>query len=135
MIQSIGTIRYRSNWWIWLECDYELGRYLRRLHYNFVYKVCKLGKPSWDEHITVVSSHEKTDKFEQFWGKYEGLSVNFEVEIAPQTNGNAFWMPVHSKKLENIREELGLVKQRMIPLHFAVGYEYPGKVKDEHCRL
>lgn len=127
-MKSQGILRYRSNWWIWLECDYELGRYLRRLYFLATHKVYKLGKPSWDEHITVVSSHEKTEKFEKYWNKHEGKIIDFSLDLFPQTNGNAWWFPIVSQTLEDIREELGLNRLRNIPLHFAVGYERMGKV-------
>lgn len=133
MINSTGTIRYRSNWWIWLECDYELGRYLRRLFFAQRFKVEKLGKPSWDEHITVVSSHEYLPTFPSLWGKHEGRECEFTVVLEPKTNGNAWWMPVKSVELEGLRIELGLEPERHIPLHFAVGYQYPGKVVESGC--
>ncbi len=131
MITSIGTLRYRKNWWVWLEVDYELGRYLRRLYFFAQYGCSKLGRPSQDEHITIVSSHEKTDRFEAVWGVHEGREIEFTVLLKPETNSNAVWCPVRSIGLEEIRLELGLSAERHIPLHFAVGYLYPGKVKND----
>lgn len=133
MIESIGTIRYRPNWWIWLEVDPNLGKYLRHLCFLASYKCKKLGRPSQGEHITVVSSHEKiseAEKYHYLWGKYEGLQVEFSIILEPDTNGNAWWFPIRSISLELIREELGLSRKRAIDLHYCPGYENPGKVKE-----
>lgn len=128
MLKSIGTVRYKSNWWIWLDVDYELGRYLRHLYLLARRKCCKLGRPSQQEHITVVSSHEKNGLFEQLWMKHEGREIEFWIDLdKPKTNGNAIWHPIISPDLENLRIELGLTANRNPDLHFCCGYLYQGK--------
>jgi len=114
---------------MWLEVDPQLGKYLRKLYFLAQYGVSKLGKPSWDDHITVVSSHERTPLFEKFWWLHEGREVKFNLFFEPATNDNAYWYPITSEGLNEIRRELGL-GERMIPLHLAAGYLFPGKVID-----
>ena len=126
-MKSIGTIQYRDNWWIWVIVDDQLGKYLRKLFYLARNRCEKLGNPSQGNHITVVSSHEKTENFEKFWKKYQGEPVEFEVILEPDTNSNAWWFPIKSTKLEDIREELGLPRQRIYnDLHYCPGYERMG---------
>ena len=128
-MQSIGTIKYRPNWWIWLECDYQLGKYLRKLFFNNNFGLIKLAKPSWDEHITIVSHHEYNDTFSAHWNKHENKQIQFEIILETlSTNSNAWWYSIKSKELEDIREELGLGRERIIPLHFCIEYEREGKI-------
>lgn len=129
MINSQCTIRYRPNYWMIAEVDYFLGKYLRKLFYYSVYKTAKLGKPSWEEHITVISHHEESAiAHKELWWKHEGKVCDFQLELALANNGNAFWCPVISPALDALRTELGLPNPRQIPLHFAIGYLEEGKV-------
>ena len=128
MINTQGIFRYRPNWWAWIEVDYELGRYLRR-SFLFGHGI-KLQKPSWNEHITCVSTHEKEKiSHPELWGKHEGITINFSIQTeALYYNGNAYWYDVVSNEVDNIRLELGLKNPREIPLHFAIGYLTNGKI-------
>lgn len=127
MLKSSGSIVYRHNWWVWIQCDPQLGKYLRKLYRLARRNVDKLGQPSQGEHITVVSREEKNDNFERLWKRHEGKSVEFELILNPQTNGNAFWFPVMSKDVENFRIELGLQAKRIPEIHFCCGYLRQGK--------
>ena len=127
-MNSEGIIQYRDNYWVWLLVDDQLGKYLRKLYY-LARKGChKLGSPSQGEHITVVSSHEKNENFDKFWKKYDGESAEFQILFPPDTNSNAWWYQVKSAKLEDLREELGLPRQRgFAELHYCPGYERTGR--------
>lgn len=127
MITSYATISYRPNWWIIAYVDYELGKYLRKLFSYAHYHTVKLGKPSWDEHITVVSQHEEDKIHKNLWNRHQNRSVSFNIILTPFTNGNAYWYPVESAELDEIRTELGLSNPREVPLHFAIGYLKQGK--------
>lgn len=135
MIESFGHICYRDDWHIYLNCDHELGKYLRKLYSLARRNVEKLGRPSRNEHITVVSNYEKNENFELLWRKYEGDKVNFILILEPQTNGNAFWFPVISQQLNNLRIELGLPEIKNPRLHFCCGYLYQGKFHDDLLKI
>lgn len=130
---SSGTISFKNNLWIWVDVEESLSRYLRRLFLRG--HGIKLQKPSWDDHITVVSSHEKSNiNIEDYIiarELFEGRDISFTIELNLTTNGNAYWYPVISHELDHLREYIGLKNPREIPLHFAIGYLTEGKIELE----
>lgn len=124
MIQSVGTLNYFSSWWIILECDHELGRYLRHLFFLAQHRCLKLGKPSRSE---LVTSQEYNERFPPLWNKYQNEEISFDIELTLGTNSNAWFCRIYSKRLGEIRAELGL-GEPYVPLHLAIGYENEGKM-------
>jgi hypothetical protein len=45
----------------------------------------------------------------EFWGKYAGELVEFEYSHQVRNGEIYFWVDAFSKRLEEIREELGLI--------------------------
>ena len=115
MISSQGILNYDGKWCL-VECDYNLGRYLRKLF--LLGHGIKLQRPARSEHITVVSHHEQVSKN---WQIRNGELINFDLHTCLYTNGNAFWYPAWSQQLFTLREQLGLGCPP-IPLHFCIGY-------------
>lgn len=127
MINSFGTIRYLDNYWVWVDVDNSLSRYLRRLF--LLGHGIKLQKPSNSDHITVVTSHEKEKINTAKLGYMAGDTVSFSISLDLWTNGNAYWYPVISKDIDNFRTALGLDNPRPIPIHFCIGYLFEGKIE------
>ena len=114
----IGTIKVGYNWTV-AEIDHELGRYLRRLFLRTF--GIKLQRPSNKEHITIISEYEKLyDKLPL--EKYHKKQVNFKLVLQAYTNGNAFWCPVLSMEIGEIRESTGLCYEPEYGFHFCIGY-------------
>jgi hypothetical protein len=129
LLTSIGTLRFRNegnDFWLTLDCDPELGKYLRWLYKMFTFGVGHLQAPSRMSHITVVSRREKY-RISKRVGFWNGQSVKFVIILKPETNGNAVWMPVTSEQLFDLRQELGLERIPGVALHYCVGYLYSGK--------
>lgn len=124
MIKSVGTL-YVGHRWIKLECDHELGKYLRKLYRQASYGCDVLQRPSHEEHITVVSEYESYDYDDAY--KFHGQRFEFFVDIQPFHNGNAWWYPVYSIQLNRFRSRLMLPRRSEIPLHFCIGYQREGK--------
>lgn len=128
MINTIGYY-YSKNRWAFLGINIELGRYLRRLFELDSWGVQKIQPPSNGYHITIASKYDNpTLPFIVSRKKF-----NIQIEIKPYTNGNAYWMPVYSKEVEEFRLENGLNRLPQVPLHYCVGYLYQG-VLDESDR-
>lgn len=120
MISSTGIVKLHSRWGF-LHCDYNLGKYLRRLYYNYFYKCRKLERPSNNEHITIVSPWDDVSLINLH--RWNNIKLNFSIHMKPNDNGNALWLPVVSEDIEEFRENvLGVQKNPGIPLHFCVGY-------------
>lgn len=132
-IDMIGSLNYSpkrlgdhvsKNWWITVECDKELGKYLRHLYYLYNYKTEKLIRSAWAEHISVVRNEEPpTDHYKSFWEKYARAEIWVRIYMRPETNGEYWWLPAYSEAALNIRQELGLSREPEIPLHMTFGHK------------
>lgn len=87
--------------------------------------VVQMQRPMFGKHVTVVGGNEKLkeDLFQKHWKKYSSEVV--EIEYAPVPRQHyAFWsLPVYCKRLQEIRQELGLSLEK--DLHITIGRLYP----------
>lgn len=60
-----------------------------------------------------------------------GIVIDFAVVLDVYTNGNAYWCPVVSKQLEEIRSSSGLASSPEFGLHYCIGYLREGKNYEE----
>jgi hypothetical protein len=127
--QSVGKLRYspkltgdrNEKWWLVVDCDRELGRYYRSLFQAGQFHCRKLQAPSWDEHITVLRNEEPPEAHKFLWHKYEGVAVEFSYSGGLETDGLYYWLAVDCPQLLDIREELGLARDPLYPLHLTIG--------------
>ena len=78
-------------------------------------------KPRWSAHITAVRPEIEIPPLIRYWGNYEGEDVEFIYDPYIMEGNGYFWLNCWSKRLEVIREELGLPnisKYSMIPPEF-----------------
>lgn len=110
MFQSYGRIMKPSfeqkEGWFVLKADDSIGDY-----YNWFYR---RAFKDWDScmngcHITFVAG-EKDDRIvnKEELSIFYDKDINFYYDSTIYTNGRAFWLPVISKDLEDIRLFLGL---------------------------
>lgn len=118
----IGTIR-TSKHSLWIAVDLETGKYFRYLFRKF--SGIKLQRSSHDDHITVL-----TDIVGDFHRAYHGFEIGFQIDMKPQTNGNAIWYPVTCPFMTRLREERKDESSYTTDLHYCIGYLYAGKVQD-----
>jgi hypothetical protein len=102
LFKSSGTIRYGQTNLI-LDVDQEIVRYYRML----LPKSITINSQMYDAHISVV--RKETPPKMEFWGKYAGELVEFEYSHVIRNGEVYYWVDVFSKRLEEIREELGLI--------------------------
>ena len=130
MHTSQGRLRYSpkllgdrksEKWWLVVDCDDSIGQYHRHLYWVHTYRTHKLVRPAWKEHITVIRNEEPPDK--RHWEQYDGEVVEFSYDFSAQTNGEYWWLRVDCPRLLEIREELGLSREPLIPLHLSIGHE------------
>lgn len=129
MMESQGTLRYSpkllgdkssERWWLVVDCDPSIGAYYRDLYALYHYKCRVLYRPAWREHITVVRDEIPPNK--HLWEKYDGEIVTFKYDLCPQTNGYYWWFKIKCHRLLDIREELGLSRGPLVPLHLSFGH-------------
>ncbi|HEY8505328.1 MAG TPA: hypothetical protein VIL46_12150 [Gemmataceae bacterium] len=132
-MRSTGTYRYSptlngstqrrdggsTRWWLIIDCDPELGRYLRHLFTLSTFRTRKLQPPLWGAHISVIRGEEPPDP--AAWGRLDGQSVEFEFEPAVRETDGYLWVPVFCDPALRIREELALPREPNPPLHLTVG--------------
>jgi len=106
LFKSSGYLHYDKDnllrYKLVLSVDQEIIRYYRYLLPNSF----ALNSQMYDGHISVVRKEVPLNM--EFWGKYENELVEFEYSHAMRNGAIYFWIDVFSKRLEEIREELGL---------------------------
>lgn len=126
MFKSSGILRYtHQNFNLVLDCDPDLGKYYRHI----AARKWLIRRPAWKEHITIIRGPYELsgtpDK--NLWGKYEGNLIKFKYEPFIETKEpeegclRYFWLSVFCPKLMDIREELGLPRKPVFPLHLTIG--------------
>lgn len=129
-LTSVGVVEYspkllgdrRSDkWWLILRCDPSLGEYYRHLYSLACFRTQKLLRPAWVEHITVVRNEPPPNMVA--WERHLGKCETFCYNPVPQTNGAYWWLAVECPSLLDLREELGLSREPLIPLHLSFGHE------------
>lgn len=66
----------------------------------------QLNKQMYSPHISVVRKEVPPNI--EFWGKYEGEEVDFAYDNVVHHSATYWWLNCFSKRLEEIRLELGL---------------------------
>jgi hypothetical protein len=120
MQQSAGKLWYGNNHAV-LDLNSKNWREMYRYYRALVPKYFTMHSQMHDPHITVVRGYKaggdlveplNPDKKAELWGKYEGEVVPFEYDPELKDDGTMWWLNAFSKRLEDIREELGLSKIR-----------------------
>ncbi len=107
--QSTGTLRYSGNDKLNLEIDGGIAQYYLKMIPKWIDKQPQAYRP----HITVVRGFGiEIPTNRDAWGKYEGEEVPFEYEGHVYYKEPYFYLKVNSKRLEEIRQELGLPRTR-----------------------
>lgn len=131
-MKSTGTLRYsqspldpdrKSNWWLVLDCDDAIAKMYRHLYWLDCFKTKKLCRPAYSAHVTVVRDEEPCDDRKLLWDAHKGLELEFEYKGGVETNGDYHWLDVECECLLDIREELGLRREPIYPLHLSIGHE------------
>ncbi|WP_257389090.1 hypothetical protein [Tahibacter caeni] len=133
-MRSSGTLRYSpelrpgshrrrdggsTRWWLILDGDPELGRYLRHLHWIAQRRLRSLQAPLWGTHVSVIRG--ELPPHPGHWGDGEGERVDFTFDpLGRETNGYV-WFPVRCAAVLDLRERLGLPREPQPPLHLTVG--------------
>ena len=134
MIRSAGTLRYSpeirpgsttrrdggsTQWWLIIDADPELGRYLRHLYTVHHRRTRALQAPLWGVHISVIRGETPVDAND--WRRDDGACVEFTIDpVARETEGYV-WFPVECAPVLDLRERLGLPREPEPSLHLTIG--------------
>ena len=114
-----------TEWWMILDCDPELGRYLRWLHHLDTRRVQRLSDPLWGPHISVVQDEVPTQS--ALWKDREGQPMHFRLVYPPQSFAEYVFFPVECEQALDYREALGLPREPRWPLHLTFGNRNQGR--------
>lgn len=131
---SSGVLRYSQGapYRLAVEMDDDLGAYYRAL----MPKYLRITHGRYPTHITVVRVGVDEPKHLEHWGKYEGEKVEFLYEPTVTHGKTYYWLRVLSKRLEEIRLELGLGLERSKTVTDASHDDPPeGYIKFFHCTI
>jgi hypothetical protein len=133
-MQATGTFRYspeirkgslerrdggNTRWWLIIDCDPEMGRFLRHLYTVATYQTRTIQAPLWGTHICVVRGEEPPNAAE--WGRLAGTEVQFEYEPVVRETEGYLWVPVTCAAALMHREGLGLPREPQPALHLTIG--------------
>lgn len=106
MYCSEGYLRYRigpeGGYSLRLEVEQDILEYYRWLLPPYV----QTNKPMYPAHISVVRKEVPPNL--TAWGNHEGEEVDFVYYNVIFTSETYLWLNVYSRRLEEIRRELGL---------------------------
>jgi hypothetical protein len=127
MFTGKGIINYddEDGFRITLKINPDLSDYYRSL----LPKALQVTKPGWPSHITVVRPEKEIPPKIRYWGDYQGEEVEFIYSSDLEYGHGFYWFNAWSKRLEDIREELGLDNYSRFPL-IPFGYK-----KTFHCTI
>lgn len=127
MFTSTGKIHYDDNegFRLTVEVSQELSDYYRSL----IPKHFRVNKPRWPAHITVVRPEKETPPKLRYWGNYEGEQTSFLYEPYILEGNGYCWLNVWCKRLETLRDELGL------PIVSKYTLPPAGHTKCFHCTI
>ena len=119
MYHGYGNLNYHHTWLI-VKVDEDICRYYRKL-IGYQKPSLKLNPQKDGAHITVIAGKYEVAPKQEFWRMYENEKIQFEYNTEIDNDGEYFWMPVKCKRIEDIREELGLPRIHPIPWHLTIG--------------
>lgn len=108
-----------TKWWLIIECDPELGRYLRYQFSIKTYHTKNIQAPLWGTHISVIRNEEPPIK--THWKKYQAQKIVFTYQSDIQETEGYLWVPVQCELALKHRESLGLSLEPPLPLHLTIG--------------
>lgn len=113
-----------TDWWLILQCEPDVGRYLRQLYALDMRRTRQLSDPLWGAHVSVVQDEMPPDLTQ--WRALEGQAMTFEYLHPPQQIGEYAFYPVECAEALAYREALGLPRQPRWPLHLTFGNRKAG---------
>ena len=106
LYKATGKLRYTRGYWLLLDSDQGIADFYRAL----MPKSMDVIRPRYEAHITVIRPDTETPQNLDFWRAHEGEIIEFYYEPIIRTgeSGVYYWLNCFSKRLEEIRLELGL---------------------------
>jgi hypothetical protein len=108
MINSSGILHYGPDIRAIVTVDQSIVSFYKAL----IPKYYNVERQRYNAHITVIRFGIEIPKYMAYFGKYEGEEINFEYDTQIRFDGKYYYLQVYSKRIENIRLELGLPKFR-----------------------
>lgn len=114
MFTSYGIIHYDDA--DGLRTTLQVSQGLADYYRSFIPKCERVTKPRWAAHATVVRPDYEVPPIMSHWGKHEGERVEFLYDPCQLNGYGYYWVNIWSKRLEEIRTELGLTNVSKYPL-------------------
>lgn len=109
----------RTDWWLIIRLDKDLGRYLRHLYALQAPANRAISDPLWGPHVSIVQNEIPPEP--AHWRDRDGASVELEYLQDPQEADGYLFLPVICDPALDYRESLGLPRQPRWPLHLTFG--------------
>lgn len=108
-----------TEWWLILECDREIGRYPRALHWTANHRLRQLSEPLWGTHVSVI--RDEVPIHAEHWKSMERASLEVTYRPRIEFRGSYAFLPADCEPALDYRESLGLPRHPEFPLHMTIG--------------
>jgi hypothetical protein len=108
-----------TDWWLIIQCDRDVGRYLRHLYASAHPAAGPVNEPLWGPHVSVV--HGEVPPNPDPWSDRQGREIAFEYAQEAEETDGYIYHPVTCIELLDYREQLGLTRAPRLPLHLTIG--------------
>lgn len=127
-----GRKRTDSPWVLILQVNDDIATYYRWwVDHEVLHPVFSrmndvvVQHPLWGAHITILSGREDVPESNRHhWGKYDGQAVNIDYAPYPYQTWRFWSIPVRSKQLDHIKEELGFSTREEREYEVLPGFNY-----------
>ncbi len=82
----------------------------------------KLNKTIRGTHISFIADRYDPTQWDEVAQTFHGNEITFYYEIEPRSNGEHWWLRVHSPEAIAIREAIGLTPEPFHAFHLSLGY-------------
>ena len=136
MFKSSGSLKYYPDEYRMI---LSVNQNMLDYYFTLIPRYYRATKPGWKAHITAVRPEKESPPKIRYWGDYENEEVEFLYDSYMLEGGGFYWINVWSKRLETIREELGLENTSKYSLrptgynktfHITIG-KYQGNIQSE----
>jgi hypothetical protein len=118
LFKSSGKLEYRNEGWVTLIPSSSIGRYYRWWVEKTIHQKTNVPMKGW--HITVVAGKYEDCSLHPAWKKHENEIIEFEYDHNVVDDFTSYWLTIYSRRLEEIRLELGLYPFPKFPFHLTV---------------
>ena len=122
MFESTGQLRLHGDNWAVIHVDSEIGRYyLTQFNRSRPMLNGQIMPPKWGPHISLIRGEPVNNQ--ELLQKADGSTISFSYSPEINWNGHHAFLNVDCPEGLELREQLGISREPVFPLHLTFGVE------------